>query len=246
MRPPRAIRSVAAAGFVALVAVATQADAEPVVAASGAPTFQNGAPLVPENVIRVSRATPTVDPVLLRAFDALNGGDLGAAAAGYGQVLAAAPESASALHGLAAVALRRGEPEQAEDFFLRAVEADPKDAIAHAGLSGLRGQADPVDAESRLKNLIAAQPRQHVLRFALGNVYASAGRWSEARQAFFSAYSADGDQPDYLFNLAVSFEHLRQPSAAARYYERALAAARRRPAGFEPALAAARLRQLRP
>jgi predicted Zn-dependent protease len=101
-----------------------------------------------------------------------------------------------------------------------------------------------VQAESRLKGLIGQQPDAHFAHFALGNVYAAQERWPEAQQAYFRAYAGDSGNPDYQFNLAVSLEHLRQPALALRYYQGAMRAAESRPAAFEPAEAAERIRQL--
>lgn len=197
-----------------------------------------------EPAFRVTSSQPRIDPLLLRAYETLSAGELAAAAADYALVLKADANNADALHGLAVVALRRGRFGDAEEFYLRAVHADPRDAIAVAGLFGLRGYAVPVDAESQLKSLIAEQPWQHALHFALGNVYAATGRWSEAQQAFFSASGGADEHPDYLFNLAVSLDHLRQSSLAARYYSRAIAAAKERPAAFDTTQAEIRLRAL--
>lgn len=194
--------------------------------------------------IRITRSRAVVNPVLQRAFDALEAGETEAARVDYAAVLKTEPRNPDALHGMAAVALRQGRHDLAEELYRRAVEADPKNAIAQAGLVGLRGQADPAAAESRLKNLIAAQPDQAFLQFALGNLHAAAGRWNEAQQAFFKAHTGDPDQPDYLFNLAVSLDHLRQPQLAARYYGQALAAAGTRAAGFDRTQAGARLHEL--
>lgn len=194
--------------------------------------------------IRISRSRAIVNPVLQRAFDALEAGETEAARMDYAAVLKTEPRNPDALHGMAAIALRQGRHDLAEDFYQRAVEADPKNAIAQAGLVGLRGQGDPASSESRLKNLIAAQPDHAFLQFALGNLHAAAGRWNEAQQAFFKAHTGDPAQPDYLFNLAVSLDHLRQPQLAARYYDLALAAAGTRAAGFDRTQAGARLQEL--
>lgn len=196
--------------------------------------------------IRISRSRTVVDPVLQRAFDALEAGETEAARMDYAAVLRTEPRNPDALHGMAAIALQQGRHDDAEELYLRAVEADPKNAIAQAGLVGLRSQADPTASESRLKNLIAGQPDHPFLQFALGNLHAAAGRWNEAQQAFFKAHAGAPDQPDYLFNLAVSLDHLRQPQLAARYYGQALAAAGSRAAGFDKTLAGARLRELQP
>lgn len=196
--------------------------------------------------LRITHSRLRLNPELLRAFEAFEAGDIATAQAKYAQVLQAEPNNADALHGAAAVALRRNDRSRAADLYRRAVSADPRDAVAHAGLAGLFAESDPLEAENRLKTLIAAQPDEPSLHFALGNVYATAGRWHDAQRAFFSAHSADPEQSDYLFNLAVSLDQLRQGKLARQYYEKALALAARRPAGFDPAEATTRLKSLPP
>lgn len=215
-------------------------------AAAPAPRNPAATQPAPDSPIRITTSKSRINPTLVKAFEALNAGNLAAAQVDYGGVLKAEPRNADALLGMAAIALRQGQHDQAEEYYLRAVEADPKNAVAQAGLFGLRGQVDPVNSESRLKTLIAAQPDQPFLQFALGNIYVAGGRWGEAQQAFFKAYTGDPEHPDYLFNLAVSLDHLRQSKLAAQYYNQALAAADRRPASFDKAQAATRLRELQP
>lgn len=195
--------------------------------------------------LHVTRSRLAVDPALSRAYAALAADDLAAAEAGYARVLKSDPGNADALHGAAVVALRRNRRDHAEALFGRAIVADPNDAVAQAGIAGLR-PIDPAIAESRLKQLIASQPDQHCLHFALGNAYAAAARWRDAFQAFSRAHGAAPDQPDYLFNLAVSLDRLHQIAPARRFYQQALAAAERHPAAFDPALATLRLRELSP
>ena len=60
------------------------------------------------------------------------------------------------------------------------------------------------------------------------------------------AVAADGDNPDYLFNLAVSLDHLRQPRLAAQHYRLALEASTKRPAAFERDQVRKRLGELQP
>lgn len=198
----------------------------------------------PAGLVRIATATARPDPHVASAYRALMEGDLTTAQHGYEQALNEDPGSIDALHGLAAISLRQGRPGAAEDYYLRILEADPKDAGAQAGLSGFRSHADPIRSESRLKILLAEQPDSPFPSFALGNLYARQGRWSEAQQAYFRACSADADNPDYQFNLAISLEQLRQPGLALRHYRDALAAAARRPAAFDRHQAAARVRAL--
>jgi len=92
--------------------------------------------------------------------------------------------------------------------------------------------------------LLASDPDSSVLYFTLGNQYAQQSRWSEAQQAYFKAFAADSENPDYAFNLAVSLDQLRQSKLALEYYERALALAAKRAASFAPEMARARMQQL--
>ncbi|HEX8988713.1 MAG TPA: tetratricopeptide repeat protein [Rhodocyclaceae bacterium] len=197
-----------------------------------------------EPALRVTRSRIQINPALAHAYSSWNAGDLAGADAAYARVLKAEPANRDALHGTAAVALRLNDRDRAEDAYRRAVAADPNDAVAQAGLAGLQGEANPLAAESRLKSLIAGQPDQPCLQFALGNAYAAMKRWNDAQRAFFSAHAGDPGNPDYLFNLAISLDHLREHTLALSYYGKAIAAAGRRPAAFDPALAAARLKEL--
>lgn len=196
--------------------------------------------------IRLTKAPLKVNPALLRGFDAFNRGDLATAQIEYERARKSDPRNTDALHGLAAIALRQGKPDQAEWLYRQITEADPHDTVAMSALINSRAQIDPNAAESRLKSMSAAQPELAAPHFSLGNLYARHGRWEEAQQAYFRAYSAEPDNPDIVYNLAISLEHLRQNKLAAQYYGQAIAAAQKQPAGFDPAQVAARLHSLQP
>jgi Flp pilus assembly protein TadD len=198
----------------------------------------------PPSPIRVSKAVQKTDPLLEQAYAAFNRGELDLAQAAWSKALAADPRNADALHGLAALAAQRSQPDEAATHYLRALEADPKDALALAGLLALKMPADTLQTESRIKTLLAEQPDSPYLNFALGNLYARSMRWAEAQQAFFKAHVAEPANPDYLFNLAVSLDQLRQTRPAVQYYNQALAAAAQQPAGFDAAQVATRLKVL--
>ncbi len=197
-----------------------------------------------DSPVRVTKAPLKVNPALLRGFDAFNRGDLELAQLEYERAQKSDPRNTDALHGLAAVAMRQGRNDQADLLYRRIAEADPQDTTAMSALINNRAQIDPGMAESRLKSLSAAQPELAAPQFALGNLYARNGRWNEAQQAYFRAYGAEQDNPDILYNLAISLEHLRQNKLAAQYYSLAIAAAQSRPAGFDRAQATARLQAL--
>ena len=197
-----------------------------------------------DSPVRLTKASLKINPALLRGYDAFNRGDLDQAQLEYERAQKSDPRNTDALHGLAAIAVRQGRHEQADLLYRRIAEADPQDTVAMSALINNRSQIDPGAAESRLKSLTAAQPDLAAPQFALGNLYARQGRWSEAQQAYFRAYNAEQDNPDILYNLAISLEHLRQNKLAAQYYTLAIAAAQNRRAGFDPAQAAARLQTL--
>ena len=196
------------------------------------------------STVSVQRAAPSVDPLVARAYEAYNAGDLATAKTGYEQALQRDPRNRDALLGLAAIDQRTGNPDMAEIRYQRLLELDPRDSQALAGQLSLRSQNDPVQTESRIKSLLATQPDAAHLRFALGNQYAQHGRWSEAQPEYFRAWTAEPENPDYAFNLAVSLDQMRQPKLALEYYQKALALAQKRPAAFNAAQAAARVQQL--
>jgi tetratricopeptide (TPR) repeat protein len=203
------------------------------------------APAAAETEISTRRPVPQVHPKVGSAYAAYLAGDLPAARADYQQALREEPGNRDALLGLAALDVRSGRLEAAETAYLRLLQADPRDAHAHAALISLRaGRVDPVAAESRVKVMLADNPGAHVLNFTLGNQFAQQGRWAEAQQEYFKAYTAEPDNPDFAYNLAVSLDHLRQPALARQYYERAVALATARGASFPLEAAQARAAQL--
>jgi Flp pilus assembly protein TadD len=92
--------------------------------------------------------------------------------------------------------------------------------------------------------MLADNPAAHVLNFTLGNQFAQQGRWAEAQQEYFKAFSAEPENADFAYNLAVSLDHLRQPKLALDYYRRAVALANARGASFDAAAAQERIAQL--
>ena len=200
----------------------------------------------PDSPIRLSSSRPKPNATLNRAYDALQAGNLTDARRDYEQVLRSDARNTDALLGLATIAVRQGQASSAADLYQRVLEADPKDLTARAGLINLKGQSDPALAESRLKTLLAGQPESPPLHFALGNLYAGQTRWSDAQQAFFRAHTGEPENADYLFNLAVSLDHLHQNKLAAQYYQSALNAAETRSAAFDRNQVKSRLLELRP
>ncbi len=195
--------------------------------------------------VSVNRVTAEIHPQVLAGYRSYQAGDLSTARAEYHQALREDPRSRDALLGLAAIEMRAQRYEQSEAYYERLLQFDPRDPNALAGLLALRNQLiDPVQAESRVKSTLASDPGATVLYFTLGNQYAQQGRWAEAQQAYFKAYAADSENPDFAFNLAVSLDQLRHSGLALEYYRRALALTEKRAASFAPEIARQRELQL--
>lgn len=197
--------------------------------------------------IRVARSSnpEQISPGVANGYSAYQRGDLPAARNAYQEALRRDPNSRDALLGLAAVALRAGEAEQAANHYARLLDANPDDADALAGMAAVRGDGG---AESRLRQALDRNPDSAAALFALGNLYARQGRWPEAQQQYFRAYTSAPNNPDYAFNLAVGLDRLNQPRLAQTYYQRALElagkAGEQRPVSFDRAAASERLREL--
>ncbi|GJI97128.1 hypothetical protein RugamoR57_38460 [Duganella caerulea] len=200
----------------------------------------------PDNTdIRVARASKrqVVAPALENGYQALNSGDLAQAQQQYEAALRDSPTSRDALLGLATLAARKGQGEQAAGYYLRLLELDPNDATAVAGLVGVR-QGDAAQSEARLRAILGTNPDAGPVLFALGNLQAQQGRWPDAQQAYFRAYTAMPDNPDYAYNLAIGLDRLNQPKLALKYYQRALALAQDRAAAFDRNALRARMHEL--
>jgi tetratricopeptide (TPR) repeat protein len=226
-------------------AVEAQPEAPRLRPAQRVPDPRSAPPAASETTASVSRAPAQVHPKVEAGYAAYLAGDLAAARGEYQQALREEPANRDALLGLAALDVRAGRYESAEALYLRVLQTDPRDAQAQAALIALRsGRSDPLATESRVKTLLAADPTAHALNFALGNQLAQQNRWAEAQQEYFRAYTAEPDNADFAYNLAVSLDHLRQPRQALDYYQRAIGLSEKRGASFDVAAARVRAAEL--
>ncbi|WP_426343031.1 hypothetical protein ACN9MU_15845 [Pseudoduganella sp. R-32] len=195
--------------------------------------------------VQFVRGTGSVQvvPAVQNGYAALQSGDLATARQQYDLALLQDPNNRDALLGSAAVALREHDGRQASGNYLRLLELDPNDPEALAGLTELRPgdlQAD----ETRLRGLARQHPDSGPVQFALGNLFARQGRWPEAQQSYFRAFSTMPENADYAFNLGVGLDRMNQPRLAQTYYRRALELAQASPPGFNVETVRKRLQAL--
>ena len=206
-------------------------------ARSSSPARQNNTPIY----VAQRSTEPLVDPLLNDAYLAYRNGQLDEAQQLYLALFKKDAGNMDALLGLAAIAQQRGENRMAAQYYARVLVLDPRNALAHAGMSALTTDENN---ESRLKTLLREQGNSAALHFALGNLYAGQSRWGEAQQAYFNAYTLESGNAEFAFNLAVSLDHLGQGKLAAQHYQRALQLDPSHSAGFDHAQISQRAQEL--
>jgi len=230
----------------AAAAAASQPAASPPAPAAATPAPAPAPAPAARDTIKVTsgdRAPARVNPLIAEAYEAYTAGNLESSQRLYNQMLRSEPGNIDALLGLAAIATQQGNSDQATRHYLAVLQRDPRNTYAQAGLIGIAGGADPLSAETRVKQLIAREPSAY-LYLILGNLFVDQNRWPDAQQAYFQAHHLQPDNPDYAYNLAVALEHIGQPKAALEFYRRAVQAAAKSRANFSPAAAQDRVSKL--
>jgi tetratricopeptide (TPR) repeat protein len=201
----------------------------------------------PPVALKLSKAIdpPRVSAELMSAYDALKSGNNARARTLYAGILQGDPLNLDAHLGMATALARGGDAGGAAQAFRKALELDPRNSTALAGLLAVSDQSNPGALESGLKSLLAQHRNSAALAFSLGNLYATQSRWTEAQQAYFDAFRIEPENADYLYNLAVSLDHLKQPKLALGYYERAMATAGKAGAQFDHGQVTRRVNELK-
>ena len=191
-------------------------------------------------------ASLTLHPAIAAGYTALVAGDYASAKRHYAEAIAADTTSIDANLGFATAAARSGEPALAERHYRRVLEIDPRNVTAATALLTLAGNHNSLpqsmNLEVEIKRLLALDPTVAASHFALGNIYASQRRWSEAQPVYFEAVRLAPQNPDYAYNLAVSLDQLGQTKSAQEFYLRALSS--KEHAQFDRAVVEKRLQTL--
>lgn len=170
--------------------------------------------------------TKKTDPVGERLDDAwlaYEAGQYDEAKNGYNGVLLIEADNRDALLGLGAIAIIEKDHATARNAYLTLLRQDPRDPIASAALSSLQGDETTLASdEAHLLAMLKKAPHAPQLKFALGNNYAQQNKWKLAQQAYFSAWQADDENADYIYNLAVSLDQLNKHQQAVSFYKECL------------------------
>ena len=187
-----------------------------------------------------SQAKAGVSPTLMSAYKAYNAGKDSEAQKLYKQVLQQDVRNVDALLGMGAIAQRQGRLADANGWYGKVLEVEPRNNIAQAALIDSQPQGNELNNETHLKNMLAKQPDDANLHVALGNLYAEQNQWPAAQQAYFDAYRLHASA-DNAFNLAVSLDQMGKPKLALPYYQRALSLAQAGANGIDKAALEARI-----
>jgi tetratricopeptide (TPR) repeat protein len=180
------------------------------------------------------------NPTLMSAYEAYNAGNNTEAQKLYKQVLQHDVRNVDALLGLGAIASRQGRIADANGWYGKVLEVDPRNNLAQTELQADQSQVNAQDSESRLKSMLAKHPEDANLHVALGNLYAEQSQWPAAQQAYFDAYRLH-ESADSAFNLAVSLDQMGKSKLALPYYQRALELAQSSPNSIDKAALEARI-----
>lgn len=224
--------------------VETRAPVGVVTAAPRAPrTRPVTQPRAPRLAVQSTTQADTITPVLQNAWQAYQRGNYAAASEGYRNVLAQDMRNHDALLGLGAIAQQTGKDQEAQQYYRQVLLLDPRDPVALAAMT-FYTTPNAEDAEIRLRQMLANQPRSAALHYALGNVYMDQSRWAEAQQAYFTALALEPGSSQFSYNLAVSLDHLGQSKLAANYYRQTLQIDPSGRSGFDAAQTQRRLAEL--
>ena len=187
-----------------------------------------------------SQAQSGVNPTLMSAFEAYAAGKDSQAQKLYKQVLQRDVRSVDALLGMGAIAQRQGRATDANGWYGKVLEVEPRNNIARAAMLDNQPQGNALNNESHIKNMLAQQPNDANLHAALGNLYAEQNQWPAAQQAYFDAYRLHASA-DNALNLAVSLDQMGKSKLALPYYQRALTLAQTGSNGIDKAALEARI-----
>jgi predicted TPR repeat methyltransferase len=165
----------------------------------------------------------SVDEMLARAFELLQGGQSDAAESAFREVLAAAPGHPAALHFLGLCAHTRGDAKAAVDLLEQACKAAPDYLDAHNNLGNIQLElGNAKRAEACFRRVIQIEPRFAATHFNLGMLLMREGRLEEAIVSLDAAARLEPDEAEVHARLGDACAKNGDFLAAREAYRRAL------------------------
>ncbi len=162
--------------------------------------------------------------LLAEGYEAYRAGDYSKAENIFLITVDSDPKNVNALMGLGAIAVVNKDYRSAIQYYEEVLSIKPNNLNTLEAIANLSGLV-PLNAnwEKQLFEVTELYPNSSVLQNACGNSYASKHNWLAAQQNYFNALANSPNNPDYMVNLAVSYDHLGEYKLASQYYTQALA-----------------------
>ncbi len=134
--------------------------------------------------------------------------------------LADQPTSVDGWLQLGRLYLKKNEPYQAQNCFLKALELDPSSPDAHMELGHFYAfEGKHVEAANEFKSVVTLRPTDEKAWFSLGTVYMSSGKSSDAMTALGKAKEINPNYSDASFNLGLTLYRMGKTLEAEREWE---------------------------
>ncbi|WEJ62115.1 tetratricopeptide repeat protein [Thiomicrorhabdus lithotrophica] len=160
---------------------------------------------------------------LSKAYSAYESGDFQQANQMFTDALEKEPRNINALLGLGGIAVAQSDNYSALNYYQKVLDVEPNNIYAFESIANLSGKMLLNKSwENELFEMSQKYPSSAVLQYAKGNVFAKESDWLAAQESYFNAYALDSVNPDYMVNLAISYDHLGKYELAAQYYTQAL------------------------
>ncbi|BCN93934.1 hypothetical protein THMIRHAM_17190 [Thiomicrorhabdus immobilis] len=177
----------------------------------------------------------TTNSTMSEAYQAYDNRDYSQAKILFNDVLAKEPNNINALLGSAGVAITEDKFYSAINFYQKVLDNEPNNLYAYEGIANLSGKVVLNHQwEQELFAMAEQYPKSAILQYTKGNLFAKKADWLEAQKSYFNAYALDSSNPDYMVNLAVSYDRLGQYKLADQYYTQALGYSEQKPVSFDP------------
>lgn len=180
------------------------------------------------------------------AYQALLAGDDEKAHRLYRMVLKNEARNIDAMLGLASIAQRQNKLQDAQGWYAKVLELDPRNEFALSAVNASVPVTDAASYESKLKSMLAQQPKSASLHASLGSFYAEQGQWGQAQQSYFEAHHLDPMNAEYTYDLAVSLDQLGKGALAAQFYREAISQLKPGQTLFDKEAVQARIQALAP